>query len=144
MRLLLTSLLSISLLLSCQQKPDMLIQGVWHYVDTNPPKPTITKMTEQTESGAIRVIDLEKSAPDLEELHFFLTFKDGQLTQNKFGLKLTTTFKLEDNIILLDDEPFFKILKLTKDVLKVQRIDSGNATTYNKVESDSALLKMAE
>ncbi|MFD0990737.1 hypothetical protein ACFQ1R_11565 [Mariniflexile jejuense] len=144
MKIIPTLLIAISLILSCQQNPDELIKGVWHYVDKKPPKPTLTKMTEISESGEEKIIDLEKEYPTMNELHFFLTFKNNSLTQNKFGLKLTTEFNIKDNIIYLDKKPFFKIIKLTEKELIVQRIDSGNQTKYDKVESDSPLLKLAE
>ncbi len=137
-------LIIFSLLLSCQQNQDELIKGVWHYVDKNPPKPTLKKMTEISENGEVKTINLEKENPTMDELHFFLTFKNNSLTQNKFGLKLTTEFNIKNNIIHLDNKPFFKIIKLTEKELIVERIDSGNQKKYDKVESGSPLLKLAE
>ena len=144
MRIISCLLITISLLLSCQQSNDERILGVWHYVDKNPPKPTITEVTEVYENGETKVVDLDEKYPTLDELHFFLTFAGDSLTQNKFGLKLTTKFRLEQDTIVLNDDPFFKIVMLNDKILIVERLDSGTRTKYDRVEPGSPLLKLAE
>ena len=144
MKIIYTLFFSVCFILSCQQNQKESINGVWHYVDKNPPKPTLNKMTEISENGEVKTINLEKEYDKMDELHFFLTFKNDSLTQNKFGLKLKTEFYVKENLIYLDKKPFFKLIKLTDKELIIERVDSGNQTKYDKVESGSPLLKLAE
>ncbi|WP_040254755.1 hypothetical protein [Psychroserpens mesophilus] len=134
------------LIASCQKKQTDLIKGVWHFTDKNAPKSNIKTLTEETENGEIKTINLEKEYEETGSLNFFLTFENETLTQKMFGLKLTNEFIIKDDLIYLgeDDKPFFKIIKLNKKVLIVERIDSGRQTKYGKLSSDSPLLKLSE
>ncbi|MBR9847252.1 MAG: hypothetical protein GYB35_14645 [Algicola sp.] len=57
---------------------------------------------------------------------------------------MKTEFYVKENLIYLDKKPFFKLIKLTDKELIIERVDSGNQTKYDKVESGSPLIKLAE
>ncbi len=128
-----------------QNKQIDLLQGVWHFTDVTAPKPHITTLTDETENGDTILIDVQKEYEKTGSMNFFLTFKDHRLTQKTFGLKLVSTIEIKDNFIYLgtSEKPFFKIKKLNKTMLVVERVDSGEKTRYSRLAADSPLLELS-
>ncbi|QCX00943.1 hypothetical protein FGM00_12785 [Aggregatimonas sangjinii] len=123
---------------SCEENAKSEIIGIWDY--SRPIKEQLKIEFDDDTENQLKYSKASKIWTKYEDEgfeHFYLEFEEqGKLVEYKAGMAFKFDYKISNDTIFKDNEPFYRIVQLTRDSLTLKYLYSDKPTIYSKVEID--------
>ncbi|MBU2946332.1 hypothetical protein [Zobellia uliginosa] len=135
LKLIISSL--IIFLLFCNQGFENKLQGTWEYsriIDSGKTLQTLSIEGKKESTKSQKVID--RYMREGVERFYLVYGENGELIEYKLGMGMKFKYRVSNDTIFTDNEPYYRIEELTSEKLVLKYFYSDVPTTYKKVEVD--------